>query len=136
METVCCPLQYMNSIITWIQLKSIIRYLLINIVPIQQHYRHLTHYPKLWSVQVLNLTSTTLPYKWISRYRTVSSFSLYWGLCLLWHVFKSKFASVHRGSYYKFIHYMNSTKADYHVRNIYINSMNIQIHVFIECTCL
>jgi hypothetical protein len=37
---------------------------------------------------------------------------------------------------YEFIYYMNPTKVDYHVRNIYMNSMNIQIHVLIEFTCL
>jgi hypothetical protein len=36
----------------------------------------------------------------------------------------------------KFIYYMNSTKVDYHVRNFYMNSMNLQIHVLIEFTCL
>jgi hypothetical protein len=35
----------------------------------------------------------------------------------------------------EFIYYMNSTKVDYHVRNIYINSINLQIHVLIEFTC-
>ncbi len=51
----------MNSIITWIQLNLIIRYLLILIVPIQWHYGHLTHNPQLWSVLVLKLTSMTPP---------------------------------------------------------------------------
>jgi hypothetical protein len=33
---------------------------------------------------------------------------------------------------YEFICFMNSTKVDYHVRNIYMNSMNIRIHVLID----
>ncbi len=37
---------------------------------------------------------------------------------------------------YEFIYYMYSTKVDYHVRNIYMNSMKKQIHVLIEITCL
>jgi hypothetical protein len=36
---------------------------------------------------------------------------------------------------YEFINYMNSTKVDYQVRNIYMNSMNIQIHVLIDFNC-
>ena len=36
----------------------------------------------------------------------------------------------------EFIYYMNSTKVDYHVRKIYMNSMNLLIHVLIEFTCL
>ncbi len=48
----------MNSIITWIWQKLIIRFLLIVTLSIQRHYGHLTHNPQLRSVLVLKLTSS------------------------------------------------------------------------------
>ncbi len=76
LETVCLPLKYMNSIIIWIQVKSIIRYLLIVIVSIQRHYGYLTHNPQLWRVLVLKLTSTTPPHISVSADRRQSPLSV------------------------------------------------------------